>query len=270
MFVQSRLNMFSIFRFNSACEATTAPPVVIGALGGSGTRAVVNIVRLAGWWMGSRVSRSSQDALPTRFFLNKWFETLLDFPDISPRLQRRSITHFRRAIAEHREGITGADGSWGWKNPRNMWLIPFYLSIYPQLRFIHVIRDGRDMSLSSNFFLLKTHGNRLLGRDWNGNSEAAQMELWATGNIRAAETSQHCVPGHYFLLRYEDLCLDPQETARKLYHFLGAPEELIGKATEEIRPSSGIGRGRGKNHAPGSKRVEAAFNGALERFGYLL
>jgi hypothetical protein len=259
-----------MFSRNGNSEVITVPPVVIGAMGGSGTRAIVNIVRLAGCWMGGRVSRRTQDSVPTRFFLNKWFETLLDFPDITPRAQRRARTYFHRAIREHRQGIAGTDSSWGWKNPRNMWLIPFYLSIYPQLKFIHVVRDGRDMSLSSNLFLLETHGRRLLGRGWQAHPERAQMELWTMGNIRGAEAAQRCAPGHYFLLRYEDLCFRSRETVEKLYDFLGAAKTLVDRAAEEIQPSPGIGRGSSKEPLPGTEREQAAFAGVLERFGYSL
>jgi len=36
------------------------------------------------------------------------------------------------------------------KSPRNSLKIPFILEIFPQVRFIHIIRDGRDVTLSIN------------------------------------------------------------------------------------------------------------------------
>ena len=37
---------------------------------------------------------------------------------------------------------------WGWKEPRSIYLLPFFHRHLPALRFLHVVRDGRDMALS--------------------------------------------------------------------------------------------------------------------------
>lgn len=217
--------------------------------------------------MGARVAEPSQDSLPMRRFLNKWFDTLVEFPAGSPRTGQRVLADFHEAMAAHRRGVSGPDARWGWKNPRNMWLIPFYLTVFPQLKMVHVIRDGRDMSLSTNVRLLVRHGRHLLGRNWKNNPQAAQMTLWASGNLRAAEAARLCAPGHYFLLRYEDMCASPQQTVGELYKFLGASSALVSRAAEEIRPSSGISRGRGLSRAD-ADRIDPSFWRALETFGY--
>jgi hypothetical protein len=203
-----------------------------------------------------------------RPFLNQWFDTLVKFPDISPENHQRTLADFHRAVSTHRKGIPSPNAPWGWKNPRNMWLIPFYVSIYPELKFIHVIRDGRDMSLSGNLFLLRTHGDSLLGASWKDDPEAAQMEAWTRGNIRAAEAARHCAPGNYFLLRYEDLCRNPRPTVENIFEFLGGPEGLIDTAASEIRPSSGIGRWQSVPGAANTERLSPSTQDALQKFGY--
>ncbi|HWP59044.1 MAG TPA: sulfotransferase [Candidatus Acidoferrales bacterium] len=220
--------------------------------------------------MGKRVHPKTQDSLPMRFFLNHWFETLLDFPNIAPEVQQNAASAFRRAVLRHRKGIPSPQARWGWKNPRNMWLIPFYASVYPQLKFVHVIRDGRDMSLSNNLFLLKSHGKVLVGSNWSANPAAAQLEAWARGNLRAAEAERYCAPGNYLRLRYEDLCLSPHVTARRLFDFLGASESSIDEALREVRPSAGIGRWRSGQADGTIAALSPAAETALRRFGYLL
>ncbi|MGH7847177.1 MAG: sulfotransferase family protein [Candidatus Binatia bacterium] len=257
-----------VFSFFKRREPLTQPPLVIGALGGSGTRVVTLIARHAGWWMGRRVHRKTEDSLAMRPFLNEWFETILQFPDISPQIHKRLVTDFHRAITAHRKGIPSPNAPWGWKNPRNMWLIPFYVSIYPRLKFIHAIRDGRDMSLSRNLFLLKNHGDSLLGPSWKDNPEAAQMEAWRRGNLRAAEAANHCAPGNYFLLRYEDLCLNPRPTVEKLFEFLGAAGSSIDRAVSEVLPSSGIGRWQTVPGAANAPSLSLSAQSTLRRFGY--
>jgi hypothetical protein len=244
---------------------TEQAPVIIGALGGSGTRGVVLVLRRAGWWMGGRVDEQTQDSLPMRTFLAEWFEPLLDFPDIPPPINEQARAAFEHAIAAHRAGIPAPAAPWGWKNPRNMWLLPFYASVYPRLKFIHVVRDGRDMSLSNNLFLLETHGDRLLGSGWRDDPEAAQLQLWTMGNSRARALAERQAGIDYFLLRYEDFCTNSRETLSRLFAFLGAAQSLVEEAVKEIQPSAGIGRWRtGGRAIPAS----AAIRQALETFGY--
>ena len=50
---------------------------------------------------------------------------------------------------------------WGWKEPRSIYLLPFFHQQLPALRFLHVVRDGRDMALSANQNQLRKHGNGL-------------------------------------------------------------------------------------------------------------
>jgi hypothetical protein len=218
--------------------------------------------------MGDQVHRKTEDSLPMRRFLNRWFEPLLDFPDLPPRLHKKALGKFSHAIGAHCKGIPSPDARWGWKNPRNMWLISFYASVYPGLKFVHVIRDGRDMSLTGNLFLLKTHGNRLLGPAWQDSPQSAQLEAWAIGNLRAADAARRCATGNYFLLRYEDLCLRPQETLYKLFQFLGVSQTLVEEAAAEIRPSAGIGRWQ-EHEGFSNDYISGSVKTALQRFGYL-
>jgi hypothetical protein len=128
----------------------------------------------------------------------------------------------------HRRGIPSPDAPWGWKNPRNMWLIPFLADRFPKMRFVHVIRDARDMMLSENRYFLRQHGYWILGPDWWRNPLAAQLELWWMGNKRAVEFGQQYLDDRYHMLCYEELCQKPAETVTRLLEFLGAPKMDVG------------------------------------------
>jgi hypothetical protein len=169
-----------------------APPVIIGALGGSGTRVVTRILRDAGWWMGGKLSASSEDSLPVRSFLAKWFDRLL-VGDASAEMIENARADFSDAIAEHRQGIAHEAAPWGWKNPRNMWLMEFFAASYPRIKFVHMLRDGRDMSYSNNAYFLRQYGDRLYP-GWRKNARVAQMEIWGIGNRRAASAARD-LPG---------------------------------------------------------------------------
>ncbi|BCW93430.1 MAG: hypothetical protein KatS3mg007_1324 [Thermoanaerobaculum sp.] len=69
--------------------------------------------------------------------------------------------HLRPLVSEQRGGARYS--AWGWKEPRSIYLLPFWNELMPSLRFIHVIRDGRDMAFSANQNQLRKHGKCILG-----------------------------------------------------------------------------------------------------------
>src|SRR5207302_1402312 len=147
--VRLKLDRFSLAfaRSDPALDPIRVPPVVIGAVGGSGTRVLAQVLRKAGWFMGNRVDSRNEDSLPIAWFLTKWLKSLKDFPNIDNNILVGGRRDFERMLNIHRRGIPSPDARWGWKNPRSMWLIPFLADRFPEMKFVHVIRDARDMML---------------------------------------------------------------------------------------------------------------------------
>ena len=247
-------------------DSSAPPPVVIGATGGSGTRVMAQVLQKAGWFMGDRVNPRNEDSLPMAWFLTKWLKTLKDFPDVEPETLACARRDFERMIYLHRRGISSPDARWGWKNPRSLWLISFLTERFPELKFIHMIRDARDMMLSENIYFLRQNGHWLLGPDWWRNPEAAQLELWRASNNRALEFAQYYLNDRYHMVRYEDLCRQPAETVSAVMAFLGQPETNIGPLIQGIRDRGNIGRWR-ENGAPKIVELSGAAQSDLQRFG---
>ena len=111
-------------------------PGVIGATGGSGTRVLAAIAQRGGMFVGSDLNRSL-DALDFAAFFDRWAGRELA-PEAAAEL--RALVARQHAEAEGRP--------WGWKEPRSVYLLPFLAAELPGLRFLHVVRDGRDMALS--------------------------------------------------------------------------------------------------------------------------
>jgi Sulfotransferase family len=80
--------------------------------------------------------------------------------------------------------------------------------IWPDSRFIHLVRDGRDVAKS------------IIGMGWAGNTWTA-IDFW----IKAEETwellKQGLGPDRAFDVRYEDLIRRPAETLAELCGFIG-------------------------------------------------
>ncbi len=96
---------------------------------------------------------------------------------------------------------------WGWKDPRNALTLPVWLSIYPNARVLHVVRDGRAVALS------------LAERDDLEVSFA--LSLWAHYAARAESAMESLPEGRRMSVRFEDLAASPTEALARLYTFAG-------------------------------------------------
>ncbi len=248
-------------------QTGAVPPVVVGAMGGSGTRLLPSILRLADFWMGAWINPQTQDAMAPRYFLQHHFSQLANHHLTN---DQTLVDEFLRVIAAHRWGMPSPSGRWGWKNPRNMWIIPFLAHVYPEMKFIHVVRDGRDMALSDNTNLLHKHGAFLLHDPvCESRREAAQLRLWTLGNRIAYDDGKKYLGSNYFIISYEDLCIDPRPTVIRLFDFLCVPvnADIIESACQLIVPPSGIGKWKKSDikllHEPDQETRDA-----LRLFGY--
>ena len=244
----------------------SAAPVVIGAIGGSGTRVIAQTLELAGFWMGAWINPKTHDAMATRHFLQRHFEHLVEDPGAEDPGMRRD---FARAIQAHRWGAP-AGGPWGWKNPRSMWIIPFLAHAYRRLKFIHIVRDGRDMALSGNTNLMRKHGRFLLGEALCRQEPVrARVGLWTLGNSLARREGMRLLGSNYLVVRYEDLCFHPSETVDRVFTHLGVEvsPEVRDLALRLIVPPRSIGQWRATHHEA-LRAPDPEVCAALESFGY--
>jgi hypothetical protein len=252
-------------------QMPTEQPVIIGALGGSGTRSFVSVLRQAGVWMGDWNDPKTEDALAMRVFLARWFDDIFASIQADSPAPARAVNAFYHATQIHRTELSDPMIPWGWKNPRNMWMIPFYAQFFPGLKFIHVVRDGRDMALSKNQFLLQEHGDAVLGKQWRQNPIRAQLDLWERGN-RLAQTSaeRYLNPDNYLLIKYEDLCTNPHAAVKNMFDFLEVPlsEQTLAACMKLISPSRRIGSWE-SSQASELENMEPRVFDALREFGYV-
>src|SRR5439155_6094781 len=102
--IRLKLDRFSLAfaRSDPALGEIRVPPVVIGAVGGSGTRVLAHVLRKAGWFMGQRVDSRNEDSLPIARFLTKWLKRLHDFPNVDSRTLTKATSDFDRMVQVHR------------------------------------------------------------------------------------------------------------------------------------------------------------------------
>jgi hypothetical protein len=188
--------------------------------------------------MGRKLNRSL-DAMPIARFDWTHGRTLLSSCDgrASAEIERA----FAAAVTEHLGGRT-ARRDWGWKHPHSYLLLPFLSARFSELRFVHVLRDGRDMALSRNQNQVRHYGDLVLGPgDW---SIERSLRFWAWANLRAERHGRELLGDRYLLLRCEDLWEHPRSQCERLLTFAGADVGAVPTAQRIVVAPTTAGRWR--------------------------
>lgn len=123
-------------------------------------------------------------------------------------------------------------GIWGDKTPSYIYDIHILNKLFPESRFIHIIRDGRDVCLSQirNRFGSYYFPDAL--RKW------VEVISWSRKMGRL-------LPQHRYLeIRFEDLLVNPEKTLKQIMKFLQLPyenrmiEEYWNRASENLPSTS--------------------------------
>lgn len=248
-------------------------PIVIGATGGSGTRVIARIAKHAGYNLGTNLN-PSEDALALYRFHETWINPFVSANwsgrTMSPWQSARMKEEFYAGLAAHIPEAERRGTLWGWKAPRSIYLLPFLSGECPYLKFIHLLRDGRDMALSSNQNQLRKHGEAVLTfreRLFRSTAERSML-LWERVNLHAADFGESRMGENYLRVRFEDLCGAPLETTTRIINFLGATIDPGAIAKSEITPPKSLGRWRECSPRVIAK-LERAGAASLRRFAYL-
>jgi len=247
------------------------PPVVIGAMGGSGTRVVARLVQGAGVFIGTNRNRA-EDAMEFVEFYDRWINRYVghDALPLSEAEQVAMTREFRDCVARHRVAIPAPDVDWGWKEPRSIYLVPFFREHFPSLKFIHVTRDGRDMAFSRNQNQLRKHGEAVLGPARDSLPQPVRSAaLWSRINWAAADYGEAVLGERYLQVRFEDVCQNPKRAIERLYTFLGRRGPDVSAALELVIPPESVGRWRACPDPELIHAIETHAREALVRFGYL-
>lgn len=109
------------------------------------------------------------------------------------------------------------------RTPDHVRHIALIAEVYPGARFVHIIRDGRDVARS------------LLAKEWGPDSVEAAASEWRD-SVRAGR-AQAPSPARYRELRYEELLARPDAAIGSLFDWLGLPadEDVVSQAIGEAR-----------------------------------
>lgn len=223
--------------------------------------------------------------------LAKRREVVTDANDFPP-MSQNEIQTLLRAFIELRLNAIVDPGKdrlrfLGEKDPEHCRHFKVIGSLFPEAKFINIIRDGRGVFISSWHHNARSNDVNLERFSFDEFLDITAKQ-WAE-YIHLARKGAKLIPGRYFEVRYEDLVADPRAWMKRTLEFLGASteEETIqacieaasfeklsqGRKAGEEDTSSFFRKGDPadwRNHLSAAQiqRFNAHSEGLLEELGY--
>jgi hypothetical protein len=144
-----------------------------------------------------------------------WADFGIDAADVEHRLAAAPAVTPATGVRAFYEAYAERIGKprWGDKTPAYGARMPMIGRALPEARFVHLVRDGRDVALSWRRFRESRRDDPLTLAHWAG--------VWreTVGEIRAKSKRVD----HYLELRYEDLVSEPRQSLERVCELVALP-----------------------------------------------
>jgi len=231
-------------------------PVVIGGVGGSGTRLIAQCLSELGFFLGHDLNDFLGHDL-NEAIDNRWFTLLFKRAEILT----SSSEECNEVIEIFLKGMMGQDGftkkqvdlikklasvdreqasakslkkrarsllsknpkmepgtKWGWKEPNAHIVLDRLKEYFQDMKYIHVARNGLDMAHSHNQNQLKLWGRHFMGEDFSI-SPRYSLKYWCIVHRRVLEIGQS-MGANFLFLNYDSFCSNPEDGIKDLCGFL--------------------------------------------------
>lgn len=171
------------------------------------------------------------------------------------------IAAFRRFVLALLDEHARRDGKPRWINKMGPYvlILPVLWRAFPEMRFIHCVRDPRDVALS------------LLSRRW-GPKDIDRAALQWLKCVAAGTAFGDRHPGACFEVRYEDLLAQPKAVLARIFAWLGVEDrsqEVHAKYADGFALDPGrAGTWRAGASAADVASIEGIARPLMGRFGY--
>ncbi len=227
---------------------TISNPIIVGGVGGSGTRLTVDLLKNMNIFMGNDLNQSNDNMQIAYSFPT--FRDFIQGKNISPKTpisqywdrikpnflnryqDKKNHDETKRIIFEKLspfEKLMRHDfaqqpyNGWGWKIPGNFLILEYLAEYFDDLKYIHTIRHGLDMAYSNNQNQLHNWGNYFGVDIQNLPLPKASLQYWIRANRKAIATGNHLLKKRFFLLNFDTLCQHPTQEIQSLTNFLEIP-----------------------------------------------
>ncbi len=253
-----------------ALSVDTAP-VVVGGVGGSGTRLLAAVLRDTGFFIGDDLNPSLDNRAASLLFNRP---DILDCPAaefartvavfarrmagdgrvgegdvawVSALARRDNPPHDAAWMRERLERLlagrpTPPASRWGWKEPNSHVILARLAAALPDMRFVLVSRSGLDMAWSANHNQAMRWGPALLARSFEPTPRYL-LAYWCAAH-RQVLAAASALPGRFLHVSLESLCAAPEAGLRRLLAFIGADVESAAALAPLVQPPESLGRFR--------------------------
>ncbi len=146
-----------------------------------------------------------------------WADFGIDADEMRTRLERVGRGDAAAAVRAFFDAYAERQGKprWGDKTPAYMLSVQRIGRALPESRFVHLIRDGRDVALSQRARALNEQP-----------PPAEQAARWVKRIHKSREQALSLKGPRYVEARYEDLVRDPEVTLRRVCEFIELPWDV--------------------------------------------
>jgi hypothetical protein len=212
--------------------------ITIIGRGHSGTRAISNTLAESGVFMGAPLNKS-WDLVPAESMYEacRVFGKYVDWTggltwDFSRVFSMAPDKEFVRLIEDFLSSVLSSDApNKGWKIPETTLCYPWILKMFPDMHYIHWVRDPRDCILAGHVTDELEKFN--IGYPATDDIREKRAISWKYQRELMKATPE---PVKLIKLRFEDMVFKQDETLKQLEAFLGLPMAKI-----DMRPDS-VGR----------------------------
>ena len=212
--------------------------VTIIGRGHSGTRAMSHTLSASGVFMGAPLNKSG-DLLPPESMYEacRVFAQYVDYKgglewDFSKVLSMEPDPAFVRLVEDFLVTVFRTDnGNRGWKLPETTLVYPWIVKMFPEIHYIHWVRDPRDCILGAHLTDDLNDFGVKYDKTEDERRNRAISWLYQREIVRATPAPEKTIS-----VRFEDLVFDQDNTLARVGEFLGIPLSKI-----EMRPDS-VGR----------------------------
>ena len=231
-------------------NSTISGPIAVGGIGGSGTRIIARFLQDLGVFIGSDLPVTADtiwyaalfgrrdvvldDPVTQRALVDLFFEQMGHARVLTPDENAMLTEICRQPRHQHNPPmidkwmtsfITHTNSGqthdvWGWKVPYTHVLIDRLLAGYPDLKYIHITRNGLDMAFNKNQNQLGKWGPLYLSRNVELTPRDS-LAYWCAVH-RRMERITALFPTRIFHLDYDRLISDPRPDLAAMFDFLGA------------------------------------------------
>jgi len=212
---------------NRHSELSKLKPIAIMSRGHSGSRVlawITHLLRIPLWTDQNRKSGDTDRKLSRAIK-----QIVKNDPFITANRAYKSTSRakFEKTINQYYHRLGQPQSPWGWKFPETYLMAPLVYDVFPDVKFVHLIRDGRDIAFKNHLTddPRRKIGRRILQRlDALEQPSYIQTALSWKFQVDAFDQFKKLLPTEQlYELTFEALCTRPQKIVTELTEFFDVP-----------------------------------------------